>query len=807
MRQLLHDLRIVLRQLGRAPGFTAVAVFTLGLGLGATGLVLTWAKAVFLEPLPGVQHPYELVHLSGVLGDRNGLSFRGEEFEYIRDHAKSFSGVVAHEFTHLQLGAGEAGGPPEVVGAGYVSGDYFDVLGVRPQLGRGFRRDEERVGTPAVAVLSDALWRRRFAADPAVLGRLVRLNGVDATIVGVMPPGFGGAYGALLQELWIPLGLRGRVIEAEPPLQVMARLRPGVGRGSAAAEVHLLATQLAAEKPDGRQGWDVVVLGLLDSPRGVLSELVPFVGVLLVVAGLVLLIACANVANLLLVRAVGRRKEVAVRLSLGASRGQLVRQLLLEGGCLALAGGVVGLGAAWALRQLLLSVLAVFGLPISLDLGIDARVVLATLGVALLTVLLFALVPALQAGRDDLADTLRGEGAAVVGGFGRRRLRAALVVAQLALSLAALVGTGLLVRTIGRAMAAETGFDREHALVAHFDLTLGGYGEARGRSFLRALVERAQAIPGVRAATVTSYVPMGTSGGGNGRRVEIEGYSPGPKESMAIVTDLVGPSYLSTLGIQVVAGRDFDAGDRESAPGVVIVNQAMAKRYWPGQNPLGKRVKVAGAWREVVGVERDIVYRQLGEDSDPEMLLPVLQVYEPYQSLVLRTSGEPRESASAVRAAFAALDPGIAVQSLETLREHTASMVGVQRITAELMGAFGAIALLLTMIGLYGVIATGVAERRREIGVRMALGASFREVFAEVVGKGMALTALGLGCGVVLALGFSQLLRSMLYGVGAGDPVTLATTALLLAAVAFLACLIPARRAASLDPLEALRYE
>ena len=824
MDAFLQDLKYAARMLARNPAFTTVAVLTLALGIGANSTIFTWVKAVILQPLPGVARSSELVSINGRKGEHHGLSNHYPEYVYFREHNNVFSGATAHELISLSLSSlgtndepgGDGGSKPELVTAGIVSGNFFDVLEVKPALGRTFLPEEDATPeTHPVVVIGDRLWRQRFAADPRVIGSQVMLNRHRFTIIGVTPQGFAGNYGGLAEELWVPLMMQGQILpggdllQGKFGIQIMARLKPGVSIASASAEMHLLARQFAQAHPEFYRGWDVFVDPLSQSQRGIESSIAQVVVLLMAVAGLVLLIACGNVANLLLARAFSRRKEVAIRLAMGASRGRLAQQLLTESALLAALGGLAALVATEWTGGALLGLLPSFGMPMGMDLRVDYRVTGFTLLISLVTGVLFGFAPVFQSSKVDLVETLKGESGSIAGGYRKSRIRTVLVVAQLSLSVVVLVGTGLLGRALLHAVNTDTGFKSAHVQMAQFDLFLNGYDEARGREFDRQVIEKIKTVPGVTDASLTSYVPMGLYGGGNSRRVTIDGYTPGPAESpdLDIVTDYVGPGYLRTMGIALEAGREFSFDDNELAPAKVIINEAMARRYWPGKDPTGRSLVTGKKSREIVGVARDIVYRVVGESPEPQMYLPVLQEFQPEMTIVARTTGAPGAVWPQIERAVHTLDPTLPFSQVGPLDAHIATSFWTQKSAAALLAAFGAVALALAGTGLYGLMAFWVSQRTREMGIRAALGAGSGEVIGLVMGQVLKLTAWGIGIGLAGAFAVTRLLSSLLLGVSATDPLTFVAVPVVLALVAMGAAFIPVRRAMLVDPAIALRHE
>jgi len=808
---LIQDLQFGARMLRKSPTFTLAAVLALALGVGANTTVFTWLKSVLLEPLPGVTEGRRLVTLSSARGAGGGYSTRYHDYLYYRDHSRLFSGMTAYELTQVNLARG---GRPEIALAGIVTSDYFAVLGVRPALGRWFRPEEgQGIGAHPVVVLSHPLWRRRFGGDRGVLGRTVSLDRHPYTVIGVAPPDFLGSYGGIAQELWVPIVQEPELVvggdkisNGKYPVQITGRLRPGVTIARVQAELDLLSRQLAQAFPD-HAGWREVAYPLSQAQRGFTSSLVPAVEVLMAVVLVVLIISCLNVANLLLARALMRRREITIRLAVGADRGRLLRQLLTESLLLAALGEAAGIAVAALAARTLPALLPPLEWPLGFNLEIDWRVLLFSATITAAAVMLFGLAPALQAAGTDASTALKDENAAVTGGRRHASLRDGLVVAQLGLSLTTLVAAGLVGKSLVQSLARRPAFEPHNLLLTSFDLFLGGYDRERGSEFYRELLQRVQALPGVRAASLTDYAPLGLSGGGNVSPVEVPGYLPKPDEDKSFVLDAVGPHYLRTMGIDVMAGRDFDAQDRQGSLPVVIVNEEFAHRFFPGGAALGRHCKVAGIDREVVGVMRNYKYRRLTDDPEPELLVPFQQDYRSQMILVVRTAGEPFGLLPALRRTAAALDPGLASFDTMTGEQRLGSSLFAERLATKLLAAIGLLATLLSAVGLFGVMSYFVGQRPREIGIRMALGARRGQVLRMVLGHGLRLLLGGIAIGVVAAGVVSRLLRSVLYGVSPLDPLVFAGVAAGLAAIALLACYLPARRAAWMDPFAALRHQ
>ena len=815
---LVTDVRYALRVLRRAPVFAVAAVLTLALGIGVNSVMFSIAHTFLWETLP-VTQPSGLVNVFSY--NPNGR-FWGDmsypDFQDMRaDHA-AFADVVA--YFPYPLGLSE-GGRAERSWGELVSGNYFTMLGVRPALGRVFD-EREASGGVAVAVISDRLWRRRFASDPGVVGRTLGVNGRTFTIAGVAPARFHGLfYVGFTPDLWIPadqfdalvVGPPGQLAQRNgPPFRMMARLAPGVTIAQAQASARTVLTRIAAEDP-GHRDIDVRVLRAQDArPEPTIAGGFALAARLLLAAvALVLLIACANVANLLLARASARRKEIAVRLALGAPRRRLVWQLLVESFVLAALGGAAGVGlAVWGTGLLGEWLRLPTDIPFNFAFAVSGPVLLYTGLLTFGAAFVFGLVPAFQAVRPELVGALKNEVVTAHGGSAGR-LRAGLVVAQIAACVVVLVTTGLALRTLGNLRRVDPGFDTRHGLLVTVAPDMGRYAPARGLAFYQALLDRVRALPGVRAASLGVFVPMDFSN--DGGRIYVPGHESRGTDAGAegAAWAHVTPGFLDALGSRLMAGRDFTERDDSAAPAVAIINEAMARRYWPGQDPLGRQFRMRApdsALVTVVGVAADMKYNNLMESPTPFVYRPIAQEYQGYATLVVRTAtGTPRSLAPAVTDVIRTLDPAMPWDVRTFAELMTGRALILPRLGAVLAGGFGILALLLASVGLYGVVAYGVSQRTREIGIRLALGADRASVLRMVVRGGLGQTALGLGIGAALAIGATRALRSLLFGVGAADPLTYLAVAALLTGVAALASWLPARRAARVDPTITMRAE
>jgi len=822
MQTLLPDLRYGARMLFKQPGFTLIVVFTLALGIGANGVIFSLVNALLLRPLP-VDKPAELaaVYTSDFSsGDFGASSY--PDYAAFRDRNQSFTGLALYAPQPLSL---NLDGANERAFGEIVSGNYFSVLGLRPALGRGFLPAEDQTpGAAPVAIVSHKVWQTRFGGEPNIIGRNIKLNGQPFTIVGVAPEQYQGLMRGLAVDWWVPAMMMDQLTPGNNNLtergnrgmMVMGRLKPGVTLAQAQADFNNIAAQLYKEWPQAwgnirQQGRSISVLP--ESESRVLPQarmpLMIFAALLLSVVGLVLLIACANIANLLLARAAARRREIAVRLTLGAGRWRLIRQLLTESILLALLGGAAGLMLALWGTELLMTFKPPVPIPLEINLPVDWRVIGFLSGLSLLTGIVFGLVPALAASRPEVVSALKDDSNA---SGSRGRLRGALVIVQVAVSALLLICAGLFLRSLQNASSIDPGFDADNLLAMSMDLQLQGYDETRGQQFSVQLLERVRALPGVVSASLTETLPLGF-GGRSG--ITIEGYNAQQGEDMEVHNSTVAPGYFETLRIAMQQGRTFDAQDQSTAPGAVIVNEAFARRYWPGRNALGKRIQM-GSVREgtndapyltVVGITKDGKYNSLGEDATPFFYRPATQAYVSTPTLLVRTQGNPANALATVRSAVESLDKNLPLYDVKTMRQHLGLALLPARLAGSVLGIFGLLALLLAAAGLYGVMANVVAGRTREIGIRMALGANPLAVMRLILQQGMRLVLIGLSIGLAAALAITHLLKSLLFGVGTTDPITFVGIAVLLTIVALLACYIPARRATKVDPMIALRCE
>lgn len=825
MRTLWQDVRFGARALLKSPAFTLVAVVSLAVGIGANTTIFSLVNAALLRPLPGVREEARLVDVNRTRPDGDSFAqVSYPDYEYFRDHARSFEGLAAHTFTPVDL---SAGGEAERVHGLLVSSNYFDVVGARPARGRFLLPEDDRDGAPPAAVISYALWRDRLGAAEDAVGKQVAVNGRQFTVVGVAPEGFRAPFIYLSPDVFLPLHAQsqatpGRAMLADRAagwLGVRGRLKDGVSLEQARAELSVLASQLQSEFGDAERGMGATARPVGHVPGEVRSAVVGFMATLSVVVGLVLLVACANVAGMLLARAAGRRREMAIRAAMGATRARVVRQLLTESVMLFLLGGALGVLLAVWMNELVLAFRPKGTLAVAFDLNMDWRVLAYTLGVSLVTGLVFGLAPAVTASSPELVPALKDSSPS--GRPARARLRGAFVVGQIAISLVLLVAAALCVRSLQSAARIEPGFDPEGVWVATVDLGLEGYDEARGREFFRRLKERVASEPGVEAVGLGRSVQL--SGLQFSSSVRIEGHEPAPGgRPLSVMSNSVDEDYMRALHVPLLAGRGVTAADDERAPRVVVINETMAKRYFGGASAaVGKHFTVLGTPRpgdrtpradadvEVVGVARDGRYYTLGEEPQAYMYLSSAQDYRGMMTFHVRVApgADAPSVIAALRREARSLDPNLPLVNVQPMTEAVSFSLIPLRLAASVVGGLGLVGLLLAALGVYGVVAYAVGGRTREIGVRLALGAQTADILRLVMRQGFVMVALGLGLGLAGALALTRFLASLLYGVSTSDPYAFAAGAALLASVALLASYVPARRATKVDPTVALRHE
>ncbi|HEV3075427.1 MAG TPA: ABC transporter permease [Thermoanaerobaculia bacterium] len=819
MESLLADLRYAVRMLVKRPAFTLVAVLSLALGIGANTTIFSVVNALLLRSLP-VADPGRLAAI--YVRDAQNPAMLAAPLSHLnwkdyREQARSFSGILGYDWAPMSFAKG--GAEATLVVGQLVSENYFDLLGIRAARGRIFRGEEAtKPGAHPVAVVSHHFWRQQLGGDPGIVGRTITLNGSAFTVIGVAPESFTGTDTGVQPELWVPMAMN-RQIKRDPELNwyenrrglfvnTIGRLRPGVSLAAAQAEMTAIARRLEQEYLNDNKGRTVVLVPLPQAAVGpqVRQVVVGASLVLLGVVGLVLLIACANVANLLLARATARRREIAIRLSQGARRGRLVRQLLTESLVLALLGGALGLVLmTWASHALLAFLPTLpFPITLTLDLGADPRVLGFALAVTLATGLLFGLVPALQSSRPQLVAALKSQATTppARGGMG---LRGALVAGQVALSLMALIASGLFLRSLAAAQRIDTGYDSAHLVSVSFDVGLYGLDQGRGEQLFRAVREQVGTLPGIDAAALANAGPLQ---GSFSRSVFLEGRESASTNGLLVEVNPVDPAFFRTVGVPLVAGRAFTDADRAGAQPVVIVNRTMAEKFWPNESPLGKRFHFHGKPPVVVvGVARDAKYNAVAEDPLPYVYQPLAQAYATGVTLVAHASRDPLAVLPSVLRQLRALAPGMPLVVNGTLAQQIDSSLWAPRFAASMLALFGALALVLATMGIYGVMSFSVAQRSRDIGVHMALGARRSVVLNMVLSQGMKLVAAGLVVGILLAYAFSRVAAGLLIGISPTDPVAFLATPPLLALVALASIYLPARKATDVDPTVVLRYE
>ena len=815
MTALWQDVKYSLRVIAKAPGFAALSILTLALGIGANTTIFSWINSTLLNPVPGLTKPSEVVSLTLSKPGDFPFPFTYPDFEVMRNGQQSFAGIAACGFAQMSL---TGRGKPERISGMVASANYFDVLGVRPVLGRAFLPEEDATpGGAPVAVISYRLWQTRFGANPDIVGHRIDINQHPYTIVGVAPAAFQGSQTGLRTDLWVPVMMEeqlnplGNLLHDHHQFWLLGfgRMKPGVTLQQAQQEMTLRLQPEVKSYPDEHKGHDTVsVYPLWRNPFGLnffLSTLLP---ALMAIAGLVLLLACVNVANLMLVRSVGRRKEIAIRISLGGSRWQLVRQLLVESLILAMAGGGVALLITFWTQGTLMKFMPVTqDLPLQLSITADRTVLLATLVISVLTGVIFGILPALRSSGVAPVAVLKEEAGSVSSGLRKARLASGLVVAQIALSLLLLICAGLFIRSFRSAQLIDPGFNPHNVLITSYDLFTAGYSDATGTEFNRQLVAKLETLPGVQSVALSDRVPLGFGGGSTS--VKPEGYVPPPNVSMETQVAFITPNYFRTMQIPLVKGRDFTLQDTKSSQRAVIVSEAFVNHYWPGQEALGKQLNsdITHEWFTVVGVARDCKEIGLNEKPLPFVYLPMYQVYRTNMIINARVAGDPLNFGKLVEKTVHEMNPDLVLFDMTTLDVRTQFASFGQRVAGTFVGAFGLLALVLAAVGIYGVTSYTTRQRTHEIGIRVTLGANRQDVFRLVLGHGSRLMAAGVGLGLLLSLILTRFLSSLLLGVTSTDVLTFSSVALLLCAVAMFACFIPARWASRVDPMVALRYE
>lgn len=811
-----QDVRFGCRMLGRHPGFSALAILCLTLGIGSNAAVFSWIEGILLRPFPSVAGQDRMLAITGTRrnvagGAGNSTDMSWPDLVDLQKNCTLFDWFIVDRITGTTLSIGDRA---EGATGSIVSSNYFDAIGVHPILGRGFEPEEDygRNAHP-VTVISYQMWTNRFQSDPGIIGRTQMMNGMLHTIVGVAPQGFYGTFVGRAMQFWVPLSMQERFDSAQPGYKLedrgarwtegYVRVKPGVTLDQAQQEVSAVAKRLELDFPETNRGRGVKLFRLWQTPFTQAGNMLPTLGIAVAVVLFVLLIVCANVGNLLLFRAFGRRHEMTARLALGATRSRLVRQLATEGlifSALAAAGGL--LIAHWSRNLLVLLLPRSVGV-LNLPGEIDWRVLALTAGICLLATLLFALVPALQASRIDLATALKSEAGGVVGGQQRATVRSGLVLMQVALSFVLLVATGLLLRSLRLMQDTSPGFSTRGLLVTSVDFIGAGYDVQRTKNAEDQLTDRLQAVPGVVSVVFARKIPFSYRAYSSAP-IAVDGYIAAADELPTVNYNEVGPGYLATMGIPLVSGREFTRNDNETALAVAIVNDTMAAQYWRGQDPIGSRVQVKGRWLQVVGIAKTSKYRDLAETPEAFFYVPMRQSAMG-SGLTIRTSLDPGTLSKALVREVRALDTNLAPGELATMQEQVDRTTGNQRAAVMMLAAFGTVAVFLAAIGLYGVMSYLVSQGTREMGLRMALGATPSDVLRTVMSHGLALTAGGLALGAVVALSSTQLLGYLLYRLSPRDPTAFGSAVVVMVIAAVIACVLPAWRAAQTDPVRALR--
>ena len=820
METLFQDIRFGIRMLVKNPAVTAVAVMTLALGIGANAAIFSGVSAFILRELPAPD-AHQLVRPVEVSEDRGiGDEVSYPDFVDYRNQATVFEAMTAEDMLQVAL---DSDSQSDVIWGQAVSGSYFDVVRIKPIMGRVFLPEEDNVaGAHPVIVMSHSLWQRRFGSDPNIVGKRVRLSNRAYEVIGVTPKSFTGSKFALSMDFWAPMAMV-EELRRSPGLltdrgshwmNVLARLKPGVTLDQATAEMQAIAARLNQAYPNDRASTtsakvETEVDGRWEEVAGVMKSAG---AIAMAIVGLILLIACANVANLMLARAAARRKEIGIRLALGASRVRLVRQLLTESLLLSLLGGGLGLLLAFWVTDLMEGFVPVLQYNVVENFfALDSRALVFTLAISIATGLIFGLAPALHSSNPEVVPILKGDLTSNERGKGRRfSLRPTLVVVQVALSLAVLVCGGLFIKSFRQAQTMDPGFGTKEALIAVLDPELVGYDTERSRNLFRQVIERASSMPGVEAVGASRLLPLGDSSNSNGPILKEGETLARGSAGRTIMTTVISAGYFRAMQIPILDGRDFDDRDHANAQRVVIVNQQMANMLWPGESAIGKRIFIGAESRDalqVVGVVKTGKYNTLAEDPKPFFYYPMTQRRPASMALVLRTNVDPRGVAASLRNEVQKIDRSVPVSSVKTMTEHLTYALWAPNMAASFSLAFGVLAILLSAVGLYSVMAYVVSQRTREVGIRMALGANRADVLKMITVQGMRLALIGVAIGLLLSLGLARALSSLLIGVSGYDVTTFVIVSTLLVLVALIACYLPARRATKIDPLVALRYE
>jgi predicted permease len=812
MDDLAQDLRYGFRQLWRSRGFSFLAILCLTLGIGANAAVLSWIEGILFRPYPAVAHQERLLALAGTArGETGATEISWPDFLALQRSCTLCDAFFVSKITGSTLNIGERA---EVTRGSIVSANYFDAIGVRPILGRGFEAGED-AGSDAhpVAVISYQLWRNRFKGDPQIVGKMQRLNNVPHTIIGVAPEGFYGTFVGWAMHFWVPASMEetfesgGYKLEDRGArwIEAYIRLKPGATRAQAQEEISAIAKRLENDYPSTNRGRGIRLWPLWQTPFNNAATLLPTLEIMLAVGAFVLLIACANVGNLLLVRSFARRHEMTIRFAIGASRIRLLKQLLTEGLILSTLGATGGLLVAyWCRHALVLLFPERSGVAMYLPGEIDWRVMSLSAGICLMATLIVGLVPSLQTRNLALAGALKAGSTGVVGARGKAWARSGLVVFQVCLSFVLLVGAALLLQSLQKIRTASPGFSTTNVVQTGVSLISAGYDVPHAKTFQEELMARVRALSGVESAAFARVTPLGY-GTYSSTPIAVDGYQPPPEEQPAIDYNQVSPDYFATLGIPLLSGREFTRADDENAPLVAIVNQTMAARYWRDQDPIDRRLQVNGRWVRVIGVAADSKYESMRESPKPFFYVPLLQDFVRGPALYIRSAQPLQSISAALLREVHALDPNLALYETITLQEQVDRSTSPQLVAVNLVSILGGLALLLAAVGLYGVMSYGVAQSIRELGLRMALGASTGDLFRRVISRGLRLTAIGVLCGAAAGLALTRLFGKLLYNVSPNDPLAFAAAVAVMTITSVLACVLPAWRATRTDPARVLR--
>jgi len=812
LEDLVQDLRYGLRQLFRSPGFSVLAILCLTLGIGANAAVLSWIEGILFRPYPAVAHQERLLALAGTArGETGPTGLSWPDFLDLQRSCTLCDSFFVSKITGSTLNVGERA---EVTTGSIVSANYFDAIGVHPILGRGFEPGED-VGSDShpVAVISYQLWRNRFKGDPQIVGKMQRLNNIPHTIIGVAPEGFYGTFVGWAMHFWVPASMEetfesgGYKLEDRGArwIEAYVRLKPGVTRAQAQEEISATARRLENNYAATNRGRGITLWPLWQTPFNNAGTLLPTLEIMLAVGAFVLLIACANVGNLLLVRSFARRHEMTVRLAIGASRIRLLKQLLTEGLILSTLGAAGGLLVAyWCRHALVLLFPARSGVAMYLPGEIDWRVMSLSVAICLIATLIVGLVPAFQTRNLELAGALKAGSSGVVGARGRAWVRSGLVVFQVCLSFILLVGAALLLQSLQKIRTTSPGFSTTNVVETGVSLVSAGYDVPHAKIFQEELIARVRALPGVQSAAFARLSPLGYETYSS-TPIAVDGYQPPPEEQPTVDYNQIGPDYFATLGIRLLSGREFTRADDENAQLVAIVNQTMLARYWRGQDPIDRRLQVKGRWARVIGVAADSKYESIRESPKPFFYVPLLQDFVRGPDLYIRTAQSLQSISAALLREVHALDANLALYEMITLQEQVDRSTSPQLVAVDLVSILGGLALLLAAVGLYGVMSYAVAQSIRELGLRMALGATAADLFRRVISRGLRLTAVGVLCGATAGLALTRLFGKLLYNVSPNDPLAFASAVAVMTITSVAACLLPAWRATRTDPARVLR--